>query len=86
MEVRVTIPDDIAAQLGGNIERRMLEHFALDEYRSGQLTHAQLGRLLAFATPMQTDDFLKRAGVELEYSMDDLRRDSATLERVLSSC
>lgn len=86
MEVRVTIPDDIAARLGGNIERRMLEHFALDEYKSGQLTHAQLGRLLGFVIPMQTDEFLKRAGVELEYSLEDLRQDSATLERILSSC
>ncbi|MCI0388709.1 MAG: UPF0175 family protein [Acidobacteria bacterium] len=84
MELCVTIPDDIAASLGGNIERRMLEHFALDEYRRGQLTHTQLGRLLGFATPMQTDEFLKRAGIEMEYTLDDLRRDTATLERMLN--
>jgi len=83
MELRLTIPDDIAASLGENIERRMLEHFALDEYRAGKLTHSQLGRLLSFTTPMQTDEFLKRAGVELEYTLDDLQQDSATLERIL---
>jgi predicted nucleic acid-binding protein len=42
MEIRLNIPDDIAARLGQNIERRMLEHFALDEYRASRLTHAQL--------------------------------------------
>lgn len=84
MELRVTIPDDIAAQLGGNLERRMLEHLALDEYKAGKLTHAQLGRLLGFTTPMQADEFLKRAGVELEYTLDDLHQDTATLQRILN--
>ena len=40
MEVRIQIPDDVAAQIqtnGGGLPRSMLEAYALEGYKSGQL-------------------------------------------------
>jgi hypothetical protein len=49
MEVKMNIPDDIAAQLqanGGDIARRLLEMVALEGYKSGELTAHQLREML----------------------------------------
>jgi hypothetical protein len=51
MEVTLRIPDDIAQRLsasGSDLSRRALEAFALEEYRAGRLTEAQLRQLLGF--------------------------------------
>jgi hypothetical protein len=56
-----------------------LEAVALEGYRSGALTQAQLRRILGFETRTETDAFLKRHGVYLEYSAEDLERDRETL-------
>ena len=85
MDVTVHIPDDIAARLaaaGGDLSRRALESLALDEYKSGHVTKAELRRLLGFATRYELDGFLKAHEVWIDYSLDDAHRDAATLERL----
>lgn len=85
MEVTVTIPEDIAAQLHTkwqDLPRAALESLALEAYRSSTLTKMQLRRLLGFQTPMELDGFLKQAGIYLDYDIDDLRQDLETLERL----
>lgn len=87
MEVTVTIPEDIAAQLHTkwqDLPRAALESLALEAYRSGTLTKMQLRRLLGFQTPMELDGFLKQAGIFLDYDMNDLERDVETIRRVRS--
>ena len=83
MEITMYIPDDIGRQLGPNVGRKALERLAAEEYKKGRLTHAQLARLLDFATPMQVDEFLKQEGIELEYTLEDLEKDTVTLNRIL---
>ena len=85
MEVTVTIPEDIAAQLRTrwqDLPRAALESLALEAYRSGTLTSAQLRRLLGFESRYELDGFLKQAGVYLEYDLDDLKQDLETIRRV----
>jgi predicted HTH domain antitoxin len=85
MQVTVEIPEDIARLLNskwGNLPRGVLESLALEAYRSGTITTPQLRRLLGFATPMEVDAFLKKAGVYLDYGIEDLEEDLATLRRV----
>jgi predicted HTH domain antitoxin len=85
MEVTVTIPEDIAAQLHTrwqDLPRAALESLALEAYRSGTLTKMQLRRLLGFQTPMELDGFLKQAGIFLDYDMSDLEQDIETTRRV----
>jgi hypothetical protein len=86
MEVRIHIPDDIAAQLqanGGDITRRLLEMAALEGYKSGELTAHQLCEMLGFDTRMEVDGFLKAHGVALEYTLEDLVKERAALDALL---
>ena len=51
MEVTVQIPDDLAhrlAEAGSDLPRRTLEALALEEFRCGHLTKAELRRMLEF--------------------------------------
>jgi len=85
MRVTVDIPDDVAERLraaGGDLSRRALEAFALEEFKRGQLSKPELRRLLGFATRDSLDGFLKAHGVFETYSLDDLARERQDLERL----
>ncbi|MBV8451399.1 MAG: UPF0175 family protein [Deltaproteobacteria bacterium] len=85
MDVTLHIPDDLAQRLtamGGDLSRRALEALALEEYKLGHLTTAELRRLLGFATRSALDGFLKTHGVNIDYTLDDLKRDRQDLSRL----
>ena len=74
MNLTVEIPDDIALRLteaGGNLPRRALEGFALEEFKIGRISRAELRRLLGFGTRNELDGFLKAHGVDSDYTMED---------------
>ena len=52
MNLTVEIPDEIAGTLGAgaDLPRRVLEGFALEEYKSQRISKAQLRRLLGLET------------------------------------
>jgi hypothetical protein len=82
MELRLNIPDDVAAQLrpiDGDLSRRILEIIALEGYKSEELTAYQVQQMLGFQTRMEVDGFLKEHGVPLEYTLEDLKKDRAAL-------
>src|SRR5260370_26651444 len=84
MDVLVRIPDDIAARLGDEdqLEQRVLEALALEEFKLGHLTRSELRRLLGFATRSRLDEFLAAHQVFGTYTADDLERDPRDLERL----
>jgi hypothetical protein len=85
MQVTVEIPDDMAERLkaaSGDLSRRALEAFALEEYRRGQLTKPELRRLLGFGTRDALDGLLMAHGLFEPYSLDDLARERRDLERL----
>lgn len=84
MDVIIQIPDDLAGRLGaaGDLPRRVLEALAIDEFRLGHLTHAELRRLLGFATRDALDHFLKQHGVYSAYTLDDLEQERHELRRL----
>lgn len=85
MPVTIELPEEIEQQLEaewGNLPRRALEVLALEGYRSGALTQAQLRRTLGFETRMEADAFLQRHGIYLEYTVFDLERDQETHRRL----
>lgn len=87
MEVRIQIPDDVAAQIqsnGGDLPRNVLEAYALEGYKSGQLSAYQVQEVLGFETPMEVDGFLKSHGVYLDYTEETLEEDLNTSRRVSS--
>ncbi len=84
MNVTVAIPDDLAHRLsadGADAARRVLESFAVEEYRGGRLSDPDLGRLLGFATRGELDGFLKDRAIYQDYDEEDLERDQCDLRR-----
>ena len=83
MDVTVRIPDELANRLaasGGDLSRRALEGFALEEYKAGRITKPELRRLLGLETRYELDGFLKVHGVVADVTIEDLRRDLGDLE------
>lgn len=80
MQITLNLPEDVAEGLAGkwqDLPRAALESLALEGYRAGALTHAQIRRLLGFASLSETDGFLKQHGVYLEYDAAALEQDTA---------
>ena len=84
MNVAIEIPDDIgrmlAAQAG--VSRAVLEAVAVEAYRSGAITTAQVQQMLGLSSRWETEAFLQRAEAFHDYTMDDLERDIAAIRDV----
>jgi len=82
VNVAIEIPDDVARQLAaraGGVSRAVLEAVALEAYRSGTATPAQVQRMLGLPSRWETDAFLLRAGAYHDYSLADLEKDIAAI-------
>lgn len=80
MNVAINIPDDVARQLAANaggVSRAVLEAVAIEAYRSGKITPAQVQQMLGLDSRWETDALLRRAEAYNDYTMDDLERDIA---------
>lgn len=85
MNLTIQLPDDLAQRLsaeGGDLTRRALEAFAIEEYKNGRLSSADLRRLLGFRTRMALDGFLKAHGVLTAYTLADLEKERQDLRRL----
>ncbi|MGH9323476.1 MAG: UPF0175 family protein [Vicinamibacteria bacterium] len=72
------MPEDIAKRLEGkwgDLSQAAREAIAIEGYRSGALSQNQVQRLLGLASRWDVDAILKRAGVYLEYTEEDLDRE-----------
>ena len=81
----VEVPDSFARQLhldGPQPDRRALEVFALEGYRSGELSRGKVGELLGFGF-YETEEFLKKNGAEIKLTLEEFERSSAALERLI---
>ena len=82
MNVAIDIPDDIgrllATQAGG-VSRAVLEAVAIEAYRAGVITPAQVQQMLELRSRWETESFLQRADAFHDYTMDDLERDIAAI-------
>jgi hypothetical protein len=78
MRITLDLPDDFARSLEANLPRALLEGLALEGYRSGKLTEEQVRKMLGYGTRLQVDGFLKEHGVYLDYTLEDLDRETET--------
>jgi hypothetical protein len=79
MQIILNLPEDVAEGLAGkwaDLPKAALESLALEGYRSGALTQAQLRRVLGFGSLVETDAFLKERGVYLQCSIEDVEQDA----------
>ena len=81
MQVTIQLPADISAALAAqwdNIPRRSLEAIAVEGYRTGALTEAQVRRLLEMDTRFKVHALLKAHLVPLHYTSADIEDDLRT--------
>lgn len=86
MQVSISLPDEIADQLGSqwsDIPRRVLEALATDALREGLLTERQVQILLGLESRFELDEFLARSRVYRDYDSEDLEQDRAALDDIL---
>ena len=84
MDVQVKIPDEIFSLENGDTARRILEAVALSGYKSGQLSAAQVRRILDLKTRLEVYDFLAKNGVAwVDYSVEDAGRERNLLQNML---
>ena len=79
--ITITLPDELSAALaapGQDLSRAAFEALALVAYRERKISAAQLRQLLGYETRLEVDALLKRHGIELEYTLEDLERDRET--------
>lgn len=83
----VDIPDQFVPQIvpeGEDAARLLLEESVAAAYRCRRLTMEQVRTILGFATRVQVDEFLGRHAI-YDYTVEDLDKDLATLERLRTS-
>ena len=81
MAVKFELPEDIEHHLEkqwGNLPRHALESLAIEGYRARVLSRSQVRRMLGLETGAEVDEFMKRAGVPFDYTVDDFEYDGET--------
>jgi len=83
MEVTFSIPDELPASVtaAGDLSRRALEAFALEELRAGRLTEVELRRMLGLER-IELDGFLKAHGIYQEYTLEDFEEERKALKEL----
>lgn len=83
MNVAIDIPDDVGRSLTANgrtnIEQAVKEAVAVEAYRSGAITPAQVQEMLGLRSRWETEAFLHRTEAWHDYTTDDLDRDIAAI-------
>ena len=77
------IPDDLANRLsaeGGDLSRRALEAFALEEYKSERISTSDCGACWVSKPGTKLDGFLKAHEVWAKNTIEDLHREMQDLK------
>lgn len=81
MTLKIDLPEDVEESLEkrwGNLPRHALEALAIEGYRAGVLSRSQVRRMLRFETRAEVDEFMKRARIPFDYTVDDFEHDAET--------
>lgn len=83
MEVTFHIPDEVAGSVinTGDLPRRALEAFALEELRAGRITELELRKMLGLAR-IELDGFLKAHNIYPDYTLEDFEHERQALKEL----
>jgi hypothetical protein len=83
VQVTLELPDEIASSMGSSAElsREVLQSFAVEKYRMGQISRRQLSDLLKLDY-WQTDELLTQLGGGRPYTLADLEIDRRSLAKL----
>lgn len=87
MNITLNIPAGAEATLrealGPDLSTAALEALLTEGYRTGKLSTGDIAEALGCETRLEAERWLSQRKVALNYSLDDLDADRATLDRVL---
>ncbi len=83
MEITISIPDKFVPDGDhDDISRRILEAYAIKQYRQETMSLGQISELLELSID-EANALLKRHDVPLNYDFNDMERDRRTIEMLL---
>lgn len=85
MDVSISVPDDLVQQMQNrwkNLSRGTLESLAIEAYRAGVITEAEVQRMLDLPSRWETDRFLKNAQAYINYTEADLQEDIDAIRKL----
>jgi len=85
MTLSIDIPNEAEKALreawGSDLSRAALEALAIEGYRCGKLSRYDVQRLLGLPDRLETEEWLGRHGVSLNYTLEELEGDRAALNQ-----
>lgn len=85
MTITLEIPEQAEAALRGawsDLPRAALESMAVEGYRMGKLSCAEVGRMLCHSARWESEDFLSAHGAWPGTTVEELESDLRTIERL----
>jgi predicted HTH domain antitoxin len=85
LQITIDLPDEIASTIKAkwdNFPRKVLESLAIEAYRQGVITSAEVGRMLNISSRYEVDSFLKQAQAYLHYNEADFEQDLLTMQKI----
>ena len=85
MHIEIEVPEDMARHLEakwGNLSHRAAETLAVEAYREGLLTEAQVQQMLNLSSRWSVEALLRRSRVYLDYTDADLDHDLSVLDQI----
>lgn len=81
-----SLPDQAEQTLkrafGPDLDKAALEALAIEGYRTGRLTMGEVARVLGLDTSIEAQAWLARHSIPLNYSIEDLEADRASLGKL----
>ena len=87
MNISINLPDDVVHRMQSkwqDLSRCTLEALAIEAYRSGVITEAEVQRMLDLGSRWESDEFLKRANAYIDYSDAELEQDIHSIRQLAS--
>lgn len=87
MDVHIEVPDDIVHRMKSrwsDLPRGMLQALAIESYRAGIITEAEVQRMLNLPSRWDADAVLKEAQAYIDYTDVDLKEDLDAIRRLRS--
>jgi hypothetical protein len=85
MDVCIDVPDDVVHRMQGrweDLSRSVLEALAIEAYRCGVITEAEVQRMLNLESRWHVDEFLRRANAYIDYTEADLQQDIDSIRKL----
>lgn len=76
------VEQTLTRAFGTDLGRAALEALAIEGYRSARLSVGEVARILGLETSLEAQSWLSRRGVALNYSLEDLEADRATMAKL----